>query len=101
MRVAVKLHADAAASMEGATSVSNEPAAGARAEPAPAKDLLAVLSEQGAELETMHPSTLDPQLQTWFMVGVADETSARRLVAILEGVDGVEAAYVQPPDFLP
>lgn len=94
--VTVKLRADVAASIGLATPTSDQ-----RATPGPAENVIALLTEHGADIAAMHPSTTDPELQTWFLVDVADATSATGLASSLVGVDGVEAAYVQPPAELP
>lgn len=86
MRVSVNLRADVARGI---------------VEPAAADDtaqrVLEVVGNAGASLEPTHGGTPDPDLQRWFGVEVPDEATATELSAALLAIDGVDAAYVEPP----
>jgi hypothetical protein len=49
----------------------------------------------------MHPRAADPALQSYFYVTAADPSAAQKIADLLRGLDGVEAAYVKPPDEAP
>ena len=49
-------------------------------------------------LRPVHPATDDPDLETYFMVEVANPAEAARLAARLLEDPSVEAAYIKPAD---
>jgi hypothetical protein len=55
----------------------------------------------GSALRPLHPGTADETLSRYFALEVPDATSAQRVARELLRLDGVEAAYVKPPDALP
>ncbi len=64
-------------------------------------EILAVVTELGLELKPVHPGTADPLLTRYFVIEVEDSTTAGRALARLQGCEGIEAAYVKPPDAPP
>lgn len=52
-------------------------------------------------ISPMHPGEEDPSLSRFFSVEVPDPDRANRAAEALSDLDGVEAAYVKPPDALP
>lgn len=63
--------------------------------------VLEVVSKLGMSLEALHPGHSDPQLRTHYRVEAPDEQTADQVREALAGLEGVEAAYLQPPDALP
>ena len=55
----------------------------------------------GLGLRPLHSGTTDATLSRYFAVDVPDAATAQRIAHELLGLDGVEAAYVKPPDALP
>jgi hypothetical protein len=56
------------------------------------------VKELGVTLTPVHPGQDHPLLAPFFAVEVPDEAAAARVVAALRDLDGVESAYVRPPD---
>ena len=63
--------------------------------------IVGALEEAGLILEPMHPNTDDPTLQSFFIVEVHDQETAQQVIDRLQSLDGIEAAYVKPPDEMP
>jgi hypothetical protein len=59
------------------------------------------LAAMGLSRTLVHPQTDDPGLRPYSTVEVPDEPTARQVAERLAGLQGVEAAYVQPPAELP
>jgi hypothetical protein len=55
----------------------------------------------GLALRPLHPGTADETLSRYFAVEAPDAATAQRVARELLRLDGVEAAYVKPPDALP
>lgn len=89
MEVRAQLHPEVA---EAISSQDRTPKANA---------VLEVVSKLGMSLEALHPGHTDPQLRTQYRVGAPDEQTAQQVREALAGLEGVEAAYLQPPDALP
>jgi hypothetical protein len=66
-----------------------------------AGQLTAALAELGVQLEPLHPGSSEPELASHFYVSVADEEEGKRVAERLRNVEGVEAAYLKPPDAPP
>ena len=97
-QVAMKVRADIADAIAVDTASAAETSEEATS---PSADVAAALREYGANLHAMHPRAADPELRSWFVVEVPDERSAALLATSLLGLDGVQAAYEQPPAELP
>lgn len=63
--------------------------------------LLEVAQDLGVTLEPLHPNTQDPHLRRFFTVRVPNAADGKQLINILRRCQGIEAAYVKPPDELP
>jgi hypothetical protein len=68
---------------------------------AESEELLRMIETFGLTLEPMHRDTDDPNLQSYFMVAVPDNTTAQRVMDCLQQLEAVKATYVKPPDELP
>jgi hypothetical protein len=68
---------------------------------AESEELLRIIETLGLRLEPMHHDADDPNLQTYFTVEVQDQATAQRVIDRLQQLEGIEAAYVKPPDELP
>jgi hypothetical protein len=66
-----------------------------------ASAVLGVVEELGVPMQPVHPRHSDPGLRSYYRVEVPDEEAAERVRRALSGLEGVEAAYVQPPDAPP
>ena len=69
--------------------------------PSPAPEVTDVLERHGLTLVPVDPRAGDPTLRSFFRVDVPDEETVARLIEELNGLETVDAAYVQPPDALP
>lgn len=67
----------------------------------PARAIEETVQAAGASLRPLHPGTADASLSRYFAVDVPDVATAQRVARELLSLDGVEAAYVKPPDALP
>jgi hypothetical protein len=65
-----------------------------------ARQLLAAVQDAGAELYPTHPGEDDDILLPFFTVEVPDDR-AQELQRAIAATEGVEAAYMKPPDALP
>ena len=65
------------------------------------EELSQAAEELGVVLEPMHPGAEDPHLAPYFTVEVPDYATAERVIAHLQGLEAVEAAYLKPPDEMP
>lgn len=63
--------------------------------------LLKIAHDHGVKLEPLHPNAVDPQLRGFFIVTIPNVADAETIVGKLNQCQGVEAAYVKPPDELP
>jgi hypothetical protein len=63
--------------------------------------LLRTIETFGLALEPMHRDTDNPNLQSYFLVEVPDNATAKRVMDRLQKLVAVEAAYVKPPDESP
>ena len=68
---------------------------------AAAKAVQEAVKGTGRKLIAQHPGTSYATLLTYFQVETADRQSAELLQQRLVACDGVEAAYVKPPDEMP
>jgi hypothetical protein len=59
------------------------------------------LEQLGVGLEPVHPGHRDPTLSTYYTVRVPEGRDAEELREALHRLDGVVAAYVEPPPALP
>jgi hypothetical protein len=89
MRVSIKTTANAAAELLGEKPKS-----------APIRRLETTVKGAGATLEPMHPDVPDDDLRTYFSAEVEDDR-VEELLDELRGSEGIEGAYVKPPDALP
>jgi hypothetical protein len=64
-------------------------------------DIENTVQAMGASLRPLHPGTADTALSRYFAVNVPDAATAQRVARELLRLDGVEAAYIKPPDALP
>ncbi len=55
----------------------------------------------GFELLPMHPGTSDRKLATYFKVEVPDRETAEQVIASVNRISAVEAAYWKPAEELP
>lgn len=55
----------------------------------------------GGTFAPMHPGEEDPSLSRFFVVDVPDASQVDEAARALADLEGVEAAYVKPPDALP
>jgi hypothetical protein len=60
-----------------------------------------VLAEHSLTAQPLHPNTQDPTLASFYSVEVPPHRSVDDLLRQLHALNGVEAAYVKPPDELP
>ncbi|HEX8524061.1 MAG TPA: hypothetical protein VF669_17540 [Tepidisphaeraceae bacterium] len=84
MTVAVQLHPELAAALNGAGKHRG------------AVRVRAAAKRAGARLVAMHPNVNDPQLAKWFYADVPSSADAQKLASELQQVEGVEAAYAKP-----
>jgi hypothetical protein len=68
---------------------------------AAASAFLGAVEALGVPLQPVHPGHADPELRTYYRVEVPDEQAAEQVRNALAELEGVEAAYVQPPAALP
>ena len=68
---------------------------------AASEELSQAAEELGVALEPMHPGAEDPHLAPYFTVEVPDYATAERVIAHLQNLEAVEAAYLKPPDEMP
>lgn len=59
------------------------------------------LEQLGVGLEPVHPGHRDPALRTYYSVQVPEGRDAEELREALHRLDGVAAAYLEPPPALP
>lgn len=69
--------------------------------PTPYTAVAEAVDRFGGSISPMHPGEMDPYLSRFFRVEVPASDQAEAAVRSLAGLDGVEAAYVKPPDALP
>lgn len=65
------------------------------------KALLRQIKRLKVTLEPLHPGSDDPNLQRYFIVSADNVTTAQRVATQLQKLDGIQAAYVKPPDAPP
>jgi hypothetical protein len=88
MWITVQAHPQAAAALHGRETPDSQ-----------IEQLRRQLEELGLSLAAMHPGETDPLLAPYFTVEVPDDPElAARVLAILEGSEAIEAAYVKPPE---
>jgi len=68
---------------------------------ADARTLMGTTHDLGVELRPMHPGSHDPALRTTFFVEVRDLQQAGRVVARLQALRAVRAAFLKPPPASP
>ena len=90
MQVAVQLRPDVAESFHDVAAPNAAAAA-----------LRAAVAARGLRLEPMHPQVDDPSLGRFFFITAPDPLAAHTIADVLRALDGVEAAYVKPPDEAP
>jgi hypothetical protein len=61
-------------------------------------ELMRAIKELGINFAPLHPSSEDPSLARYFRIEVPTEEEAQRVIMRLKAVQGVEAAYIKPPD---
>jgi hypothetical protein len=66
-----------------------------------ASAVLASVEALGVPLQPVHPGHADPELRTYYRLEAPDERTAEQVREALADLEGVEAAYLQPPDALP
>jgi hypothetical protein len=90
VQVVIKVAADAALSLHQ------------RSPPTALSQGLSRIGEQlGVTMEPMHPGTEDPNLMSYFVLEVADQETAQRVIDCLRHMEATEAAYVKPHDEFP
>lgn len=86
MRVSVNLRDDVARGVVEPTQAGEA-----------ARGVLEAVGQVGARLAPTHAGHTDPTLRGWFGIEVADERTALDLCDALLAIDGVDAAYIEPP----
>jgi hypothetical protein len=61
-------------------------------------DLKEAASRLGIDVRPMHPGVDDPALARYFYVEAPDQPAAERVIAQLQKLRGVEAAFLKPPE---
>lgn len=61
-------------------------------------ELQSLVSALGLRIEPLHPGTVDRELARHFFVAAPDEQAAEEAQRKLVAAEGVEAAYVKPPE---
>lgn len=89
MRVSIKSTANAAAELLGDAPKS-----------ARIRRLEKMVKKAGGKIEPMHPGIDDAELRTFFSAEV-DDDRVEELLDKLRDSEGIEGAYVKPPDALP
>ncbi|MEN6438471.1 MAG: hypothetical protein ABFD97_07805 [Syntrophobacter sp.] len=69
--------------------------------PGATRELLAVATEFGVNIEPVHPGSTDPLLVPYFRLDATSRETAQSLVERFLKVEGVIGAYIKPPDELP
>jgi hypothetical protein len=87
MQISVQVNRTAAAELHGEQTSNPD-----------VSELRRRLDELGLRLAPMHPGETDPQLATYFMVDVHNDTELTRALEFLQESPVVEAAYVKPPE---
>jgi len=65
------------------------------------KSLLRTGQELNVHLRPLHPGVNDEELRRFYIAEASSPKAAAELVRDLRSAEGVEAAYVKPPDALP
>ena len=63
--------------------------------------LASVLDDYALTARPLDPGTTDPTLRRFYTIDLPPEVSVDDLLDRLRTLDGVEAAYVKPPDEMP
>ncbi|HEX2080049.1 MAG TPA: hypothetical protein VHG08_20185 [Longimicrobium sp.] len=90
MRITLVLRPDVAEELR-----SPRPAPGA------ARALLETAGAMGVALRPTHPGATDALLVPFYHAEVPDPTAAGQVLERLRAAEGVEAAYLKPPEALP